>query len=115
MWLTLFVVGALVTLSFADIRSTFLGDKVSILGKESMEEWPATVATLVHVVAGHEVLCGKLWHFLTIFDLKSVFGDLCERDGIAGTAVTLISVLVHEVIAANISPVKVLWELRVWD
>ena len=56
MWLTFFVVGTLVSLSFADIRSAVLSDKVAILGEESMEEWPATVATLVHVVAGHEVL-----------------------------------------------------------
>ena len=115
MWLTFFVVGALVALSFADIRSTFLRDQVTILGEETMEEWPATVATFVHVVASHEVLGGKLRHFLTIFNLKSVFGDLCERDGVAGAAVTLVSMLVHEVIAGNISPIEVLWELRVWD
>jgi len=80
-----------------------------------MEERPTTITSLVHIVTGHEMLCGELWHVLTIFDLETVLSDLREGDGVARSTVALISVLVHEVVATDVTPVEVLGQLGVWD
>lgn len=114
-WFTLLVVSTFVALSLAQIRCTVLGDQVCVLSEETMEERPTTITSLVHIVTGHEMLCGELWHVLTIFDLETVLSDLREGDGVARSTVALISVLVHEVVATDVTPVEVLGQLGVWD
>lgn len=113
--LALLVVGASVAFRLSDVWSAILRHEVAVLGEEPVEEWPSAITSLIHVVARHEVLCRQLWHFFAVFDFQSVFGDLGERDSVAGTAMTLVSVLVHEVIATDISPVEVVRQLAVWN
>ena len=88
---------------------------MSVLGHESVEEWPSTIATLVHVVTGHKELWGEDWHLLAVFKFKSHLSDLGEGNGVAGTAVTLVSMLTSEIDSLDISPVEVLGELAIWD
>jgi len=77
-WLTILIVRAFIALSFTNVWSTFLGYHVAVLLHETMEEWPTTVTTLVHIVAGHEVLGRELGNFFTIFDFHSVLRNLGE-------------------------------------
>lgn len=107
--LTFLIIRAFVALGLTHIRCTVLGDKVSVLSEESVEEWPSTIATLIHIVTRHQVLGRQFWHFFTILNLKSIFSDLGERDSVAGATVTLISMLIHKIIATNVSPIKVIW------
>jgi len=78
MWLTMFIVGAFITLGLTNIWCTILCHHIAILLHKSMEEWPATIATFIHIIAGHEVLGRELWHFLSILDLHSIFCNLSE-------------------------------------
>jgi hypothetical protein len=54
--LTFGIVFASVTLGVGEVRSAVVCDEVAILGEETVEEGPSTVATFVHVVASHELL-----------------------------------------------------------
>lgn len=83
MWLTFLIIGAFVALGLAKVWCTVLRDQVSVLTEETMEERPTTITTLVHIVTGHKMLSGELWHVFSIFDLKTVLRNLGERDGIA--------------------------------
>ena len=77
--------------------------------------WPSSIASLIHIVASHEELWGKDWLILSVLKLESHFGDLGEGNGVARSTVTLISVLTGEVNTIYVSPVKVGWELTIWD
>jgi len=105
------VVAALVALSYSFIRSAFFGDEMALLTKVSMEEWPASITTFVHIVASHEELWWKKRHLFTVFELESLLGNLSERNGVARSTMALVSVLVGEIVATNASPVKVLRQL----
>jgi len=109
------IVRAFISLGLTNVWGTFLGDEVAVLSQETVEERPSAIASFIHIVAGHEVLGGEFWHFFAVFDLHSVFRDLGERHSVARSAVALISVLIHEIISANGSPVVILWQLRVGD
>jgi hypothetical protein len=80
-----------------------------------VEEWPSTVASLVHIVAGHQELRRKKRNFLSSCKLEPLFSDLGETDGVARATVTLVSVFVGEIDALDVPPVEVLWQLSVWD
>lgn len=54
--LALLVVRAFVSLGLTNVWSAVLGNKIAIFSKETVEERPATVTALVHIVASHEVL-----------------------------------------------------------
>lgn len=56
MRLTFRIVFTSVTLCFGHVWGTVISNKVSILSKESMEEWPTTITTFIHVVTCHELL-----------------------------------------------------------
>jgi hypothetical protein len=88
---------------------------MSVLGHEPVEEWPSAIATLVHVVTGHKELWREDWHLLAVFKFKSHLRDLGEGNSVAGTAVTLVSMLTSEIDSLDISPVEVLGKLAVWD
>jgi len=54
--LTFGIVFASVTLGMGEVGSAIVGDEVTVLGEEPMEEWPSTIATFIHVIASHELL-----------------------------------------------------------
>lgn len=66
------------SLGVTEVRSAFFGDEVSVFGEESVEEGPASIAALIHVVASHEVLGGKQGHVLSVLDLKAGLNNLSE-------------------------------------
>ena len=72
-----------------------------------MEERPSTIASLIHIVAGHEELRREDWHILSILELQSHLSDLSKRNSVAGTTVALISMLACEIYSLDVSPVKV--------
>jgi len=109
MWSTTLVVCASISLGLSFVWSAFLSYEISILSHETMEEWPSTITSFVHVITSHEILWWKCWHTLSIFQLKSHFCNLSERNGVARTTVTLISMLVCEINTIDISPIEVLW------
>ena len=80
-----------------------------------MEEWPSSITSFIHVVASHEDLWGEDWLLLSVLELESHLGNLGERDSVARTAVTLVSMLGGEVNTLDVSPVEVGWELTIWD
>ena len=49
-------IAALVELRAMGVRSTFLGDHMSILGKEAMENSPSSITAFIHVVAVEQEL-----------------------------------------------------------
>lgn len=58
-------------LSFSDafVWSALLRNQISIFCKVCMEQWPSTIATLIHIIALHEMLRWKYWNFSTVFKL----------------------------------------------
>jgi len=54
--LAVLVVATSVALGLSEIRSALISDHVSVFSEEAVEEWPSTVASLVHIVASHKVL-----------------------------------------------------------
>lgn len=81
----------------------------------SVEVRPPSVTALIHVVACHQKLGTHHRHVLAILDLKSVLGNLCERDSIAAATVTLVTVITCKVIASHTSPIKVFRQSVVRD
>ena len=114
MWCALLVVRAFVSFGLSLVWSAFFGNQVSVFGEETVEEWPAAVAALVHIVARHQILRGQLGHLLPVLYLQPILGNLRERHRVARAAMALVPVLIHEVVAADISPIKVVGKLRVW-
>jgi hypothetical protein len=55
-WFTLRVLATLFSLGFTEVWSTSLINHVSVFSEISVEERPSTIATLVHVIASHQVL-----------------------------------------------------------
>jgi len=55
-WLTLRIVAARVTFGLSLVWGALFGDEISIFSEETMEVWPSSVTTLVHIVTHHEVL-----------------------------------------------------------
>ena len=108
MWFTLLIIGASVSLSLSEVRRAVFSDQMAVFGEEAVEEGPAAIAAFIHVITRHQILSRKLWHFLAILDLHSVLSDLSERDCVAGAAVTLVPVFIHEIIASNVSPVEII-------
>jgi hypothetical protein len=115
MWSTFGIVGAFVSLGLSLVWSAFFGNQVTVFSKETVEEWPSTITTFVHIVACHHELWREHWHVFTIFESQTLFNNLSERNSIAGTAMSLISMFGGEIDSFNISPVKVSWELTFWN
>jgi hypothetical protein len=88
---------------------------MSILGKISVEMWPSTFTSLIHIVAIEKHLWGKFWYFFTVFELKSSLNNLSEGNSIARTTSILVTDWSGEIITNVISPVMRLWELTVWN
>lgn len=76
---------------------------------------PASVAALIHVVAGHEHLWRYYGWLLAVLQLQTSLHHLGERDCVAGTAVALVSELAREIEAIDVSEVVALWKLRIRD
>lgn len=114
-WLAFVIGAARLTLGFSQVWGTFLVNEVTILTKETVEEGPATITTLVHVVALHEVLGRECWNIYSIFQLESGFNDLSEGNSVARTAGSLVSDRTCEVETINVSEVKGLWNFCVGD
>jgi hypothetical protein len=55
-WFTFSIVAARVTFGSALVWGALFGDEISIFTEETMEVWPSSVTTLVHIVTHHEVL-----------------------------------------------------------
>lgn len=108
-WLAFVISAARLTLGSSQVWGTFLVNEVTILSQETVEEGPATITTLVHVVALHEVLGRESWNILTIFQLESGFNDLSEGNSVARTAGSLVSDRTCEVESFNASEVKGIW------
>lgn len=100
--------GAAESFSFGLIWSAILSNHGAVLSQISMKERPSTIAAFIHVITRHQILSRKFWHFLAILDLHSVFGNLSERDCVAGAAVALVPVFIHEIITSDVSPVEVI-------
>jgi hypothetical protein len=81
----------------------------------TVEEWPASITTLVEVVASHQHLRRKNWNLFTVFQFQSLLCNLGEAHSVAGTTVLLVSVEVGEVNSLHVSPVKVFRQLTVRD
>jgi len=53
MWFALGVIIAVVSFGLSLVRSTVIGDHVTVFTEESMEVWPSSITALVHIVAHH--------------------------------------------------------------
>ena len=114
-WLAVLVVGALMTLGSSCVRCAIFSDKTGILGKEAVEDGPAAVAALVHVVALHHELRreGRLITEVTELELHSCFDSLDESHGVAGAALSLVANGTREVVSIDIPEIVVLGDLVV--
>ena len=56
LWLAFLIVTASAAFSACEVWSTLLRDEIPILGQETMEERPSTIATFIKIVAHHEIL-----------------------------------------------------------
>jgi hypothetical protein len=66
---------------------------------------PSTVTGFVHIIASQEDLWREHWWLLTIFQLQSSFHNLSERNGAAGTTMSLVSKIRSEVISIDVSEI----------
>lgn len=68
-WCAGLVVAALVALGLLLVRCALLGDEMGVFGQDDVEVRPAAVATLVHVVAGQQLLRRKHGWLLAVLEL----------------------------------------------
>lgn len=68
-WRAGLVVAAHVTLGLLLVRCALLGDEMGVFGQDDVEVRPAAVATLVHVVAGQQLLRRKHGWLLAVLEL----------------------------------------------
>lgn len=86
---------------------------MGVFGEEALEEGPATVAALVHVIALHELLDGEQRHFLTVFQFETGLNHLGERGCVAGATLTLITNSIGEIEAIDVLIVVYVRDLAV--
>ena len=82
---------------------------MAILSKVGVEVRPAAFTALSHVVTVEKHLRGELRHILSILDFEFGLHRLSEGEGVAGAACLLVSESSSEVVALDVSPVKLLW------
>lgn len=111
----LLVVGAAVSLGYSLVRSALFSYEVPVLAEVTVEEWPSSIAAFVQVVACHQELRRQKGNLSAVLKLQALLGDLSKAHSVAGAAVSLVSMLVSEVKALDVSPVEVSWQLVVWD
>jgi len=80
---TVGVVATGVTFSLSLVWSTVFCDEIAVFSKETMEVWPSSITTFVHIVACHQILRREKGHVFSIFDLHSGFSDLSECNSVA--------------------------------
>jgi len=100
---------ALASLSSSFIWNTFLSDHMSMLSQEPIENSPASIASLIHIVALQHELGRELWdllYFAGIFILESRFNCLDESHRVTGTTLSLVSHWSREIKVADISKIK---------
>lgn len=114
MWFAFGIVGALDALCFASVWGTFLCGDATLLREVSIEDGPATSAAFRQVVASHDELNRQVWLFdvlVGVFHFHSALDCLDETVGVAGATGTLVSERASEVVAADVSQVKIGWHL----
>lgn len=87
-----------------------LSDEVGSLCKEAVEDGPASITALVHVVALHHILRGQLLDFfflVSVLQLESSFDSLDEALSVAGATRSLVSEWTCEIVATYVSEVPV--------
>mmetsp|Transcript_35490 Transcript_35490/g.54289 ORF Transcript_35490/g.54289 Transcript_35490/m.54289 type:complete len:217 (-) Transcript_35490:857-1507(-) len=70
-----------------------------------MQEGPASIATLVHVVASHQKLGAQDRNLAAVLQLQPRFDNLCERNCVARATSSLVSQGVGEVKAIDVSEI----------
>lgn len=98
-----------------DVWRALLGHQVSVLGHEDVEVGPAAVAALVHIITRHKHLWGQHRWLLSVLELDSGLHYLGHRDGVAGAALALVSEVTREIVAVEVTVVKFLGDVAVWD
>jgi hypothetical protein len=89
-----------------------LGEQANILSEEAIEDWPATVAAFVYVVALDQLLHWKVSdHCDSVSHSESVLYDLNESVGVWGSASFLVSDFACIVNSANVSQIKGSWNV----
>ena len=78
-----------------------------ILSKVPIEDAPASFATLIHVVAGQQLLRTQLWHIRSL-QLEACLHSLQEAQSVAGAAMLLVTDWPGEVMAIKISEIVAL-------
>ena len=92
-------------------------EDASVFGEETMEDGPATVTALVHVVALHQKLRRKGWLIaqMAIFELQASFNGLDEAHGVARTTLRLVPERTREVVSTNISEIVFKRHSFIWN
>lgn len=98
-----------------DVWRALLGHQVSVLGHEDVEVGPAAVAALVHIITRHKHLWGQHRRLLSVLELDSGLHYLGHGDGVAGAALALVSEVTREIVAVDVTVVKFLGDVAVWD
>ena len=88
---------------------------MTVLRHEYVEVRPAAITSFIHIVTCHKHLWRKHWWLLSILKLNTCLHDLCHRDGIARTALSLIPEVTCEIVTINITIVKCFGNLAVWN
>lgn len=109
------VVRAFVSLGLSLVWSAFFCNQVAVFSEETMEEWPSTITTFIHIVTSHHKLRRKHWHIFSIFESQTLFNNLSERNSVARTTMPLISMFRSKINSTNISPIEISWELILWN
>jgi len=103
------------SLGIALVWCAVFGDDVSVLEEHTVEMWPSTLAALTHRIAVQDLLCGQLWDFSSIFELKTRLDGLVEGLGVAGATLSLVTHGVREVVALNRAEIMARWDLVIWN